>query len=87
MLHHRYRDQRVNAVWGKQSQFTVRTVRNTQIHCVGSPNLTGDTQIHCVGGMRSFDVLKGRGTLNEKIRNFPFQNPNCLLTVLCDTDC
>jgi hypothetical protein len=28
---------------GKQSLFVVRTVRNTQMHCVGSPYLTGNT--------------------------------------------
>jgi hypothetical protein len=28
---------------GKQSLFAVRTVRNTQIHCVGSLYLTGNT--------------------------------------------
>jgi thioredoxin-related protein len=30
----RYRAQPVNAVWGKQSLFTVRTIRNTQIQSV-----------------------------------------------------
>jgi hypothetical protein len=28
---------------GKQTLFAVRTIRNTQIHCVGSPYLTGNT--------------------------------------------
>jgi hypothetical protein len=42
------RAQPVNAVLGKQSLFTVRTIRDTQIPCVGSPyliaNITSATQ-------------------------------------------
>jgi hypothetical protein len=30
-----YKAQPVNAVWGKQSLFIVRTIWNTQTHCVG----------------------------------------------------